>query len=78
LRGFWTGWIDLRHGRAGQVGAGLRVRAICWKISASGQAEAKAMRTRLAVSMTRAATLISRSRMVANSATLRGVVSGSA
>ena len=39
--------------------------------SASGQAAAKARRTRLAVSMTRAAILISRSRKVANSALAR-------
>lgn len=36
--GFWAGWIDLRHGRAIQVGAGLRARAICWKMLVSGQA----------------------------------------
>jgi hypothetical protein len=44
------------------------VMAAALKTAASGQALAKAMRIRLAVSTTRAATLISRARSVANSA----------
>ncbi len=55
-----------RRCRVGYVGAGLNAMAIVRKRSASGQAEAKATRMRVAVSMTRAATLRSRKRNVAN------------
>jgi len=57
-----------RHDRAGYVGAGLSAVAMIRKTAASGQAEAKATRMRVAVSMTRAATLSNRRRSVANSA----------
>jgi hypothetical protein len=48
--------------------AGCRLRAMLRNRSASGQAAAKAMRTREEVSVTRAAILSSRTRNVANSA----------
>ena len=50
-----------RHCRAGYVGAGLSARAMVLKTAASGQADAKATRMRVALSMTRAATLSTRS-----------------
>jgi len=65
-----------RHGRAGYVGAGLSAVAIVWKAAASGHAEAKAIRMRVALSMTRAATLSSRRRSVANSAVTSAVALG--
>jgi hypothetical protein len=66
----------VRHGRADYVGAGRRLMAMALNTLASGQADAKATRMRVAVSMTRAATLSSRKRKVANSATARAVVLG--
>jgi len=42
--GFWIRRIELRLNRAIQVSAGLRARAICRKMSASGQALAKTLR----------------------------------
>lgn len=67
-----------RHSRAGYVGAGLRAAAMAWKALASEHAEAKATRIRDAVSITRAATLRSRRRRVANSAVASGVALGMA
>ena len=64
--------------RAGYVGAGLSAVAMVRKTAASGQAEAKATRMRLALSMTRAATLSSRKRSVANSAVASAVALGMA
>ena len=52
--------------------AGCRLRAMLRNRSASGQAAAKAMRTREAVSVMRAAILSSRARKVANSARASG------
>ena len=52
--------------------AGCRLLAILRNRSASGQAAAKAMRTREAVSVMRAAILSSRARKVANSARASG------
>jgi len=57
-----------RQGRVDYVGAGLSAATTALKVLASGQAEAKATLMRLAVSMTRAATLMSRRRKVVNSA----------
>src|SRR3954469_19858254 len=57
----------VRHGPAG-----WNQRAMPANNSAAGCEAANAMRTRVAVSMTRAATLISRSRRVVNSARARG------
>ena len=71
LIGFWVegrGFGVQRHGRADYVGAALSPVAMVRNKAASGQAEAKATRMRVAVSMTRAATLSSRRRRVANSA----------
>ena len=65
-----------RHCRVGYVGAGLSAATMAWKVAASGQAEAKATLIRVAVSMTRAATLMSRRRKVENSATARAAVFG--
>ena len=67
-----------RHCRAGYVGAGRRPVAMALNRLASGQADAKATRMRVAVSMTRAATLSSRRRSVANSAVAREVALGMA
>jgi hypothetical protein len=57
--------------RTGYVGAGLSARTMARSRSASGQAEANATRMRVALSMMRAATLISRRRRVVNSALAR-------
>jgi len=57
-----------RHGRAGYVGALRRLVAMSLNTVPSGQVDAKAIRRREALSMTRAATLMSRRRSVANSA----------
>src|SRR3954453_22339854 len=66
----WAGSGAHRPGRHGPVG--WNQRAMPANNSASGCEAAKAMRTRAAVSMTRAATLISRSRSVVNSARASG------
>jgi len=67
---------ETKHGGAsGPVGlgpAGWRLRARPVNRAASGQAAAKASRTREAVSVTRAAILIRRSRRVVNSAVASG------
>ena len=60
------GSFVLRLCRVGYIGAGLRSLAMVRKRAWSGQAEAKATWTRVAVSMTRVAIL--RRRKVANSA----------
>jgi len=65
-----------RHGRFGYVGAGLSAVAMVLKTVASGQADAKATRMRVALSMTRAAILSSRRRSVANSAVASAVALG--
>ena len=70
--------LDPRHGRIGYGLASRKLRATWRNSLASGQALANAMRIRVVVSMTRAATLISRRRMVANSAALSAVDCGSA
>src|SRR3954451_5028169 len=63
---------------AAQGAAGLIEPARWRKRTASGQALAKAIRTRLAVSVTRAATFRSRSLMVVNSALARACALGMA
>src|SRR5215204_6212646 len=89
---FFTAAYAERVERVGEEGAGwqgpdaprLRARAgliepARWrKRTASGQALAKAMRTRLAVSVTRAATFRSRSLIVVNSALARAWALGMA
>jgi transposase len=70
--------LDRRHGRISYGLASRKLRATWRNSAASGQALANAMRIRVAVSTTRAATLISRRRMVANSAVLSAAVGGSA
>jgi len=67
-----------RRCRAGYVGVGRKLVAMSLNTLASGQAEAKAMRIREALSMTRAATLSSRRRRVANSAAASAVALGMA
>jgi len=59
--------LDRRRGRSGYGLAARKVRATCRNSAASGQALASATRMRVAVSTTRAATLISRRRRVAHS-----------
>src|ERR1700682_2923429 len=55
---------------------GIRAAAMWRKSAASGQAAAKARRTRAAVSMTRAPSLRRRKRMVVNSAVASACVAG--
>lgn len=62
------GWGAQRHCRVVYVGAGLSALATVRSRLASGQAEANATRMRVDVSMTRAAILRRRTRIVANSA----------
>src|SRR5262249_46019604 len=65
----FPGWFDGGGDGPGFHGpAGLMVVARCLMRAASGQAAAKARRMRDAVSITRAPSLMSRRRMVANSA----------
>ena len=56
--------------------AGIRAAAMWRKSAASGQAAAKARRTREAVSMTRVPSFKRRKRMVVNSAVARACVAG--
>ena len=72
----WKGWVwgFRRHGRVVYVGAGLSATTMARSRSASGQAEAKTTRMRVALSMTRAAILSSR--RVVNSAFARAAVFG--
>jgi hypothetical protein len=67
-----------RHCRTGPVGAGRRLVALALNTSASGQADAKARRIREEVLVTRAATLNSRRRSVANSVVASAVALGMA
>src|SRR5690348_11644992 len=70
--GGWRDWAVRGTHRGGHGPAGCRLRAMLRNRSASGQAAAKAMRTRVAVSVMRAAILSSRARKVANSASASG------
>lgn len=67
-----------RHCRSDYVGAGRKLVAMALNTRASGQADAKATRTREVVSMTRAGTLSRRRRSVANSAAASAVALGMA